>query len=662
MERREEYLILIADDDELLSNLISESLLDRGYKSAIACDGKEALEMFNALKPHVVIADVRMPVMSGLDFLKETRKSSYTTPVIITTGHPDMETAISSIQYGAFDYIVKPIEIDVLIQKVEQALKSTRLTRESAILTELASLHKITQQLSNTHDLPELLKVTLECCLEVSDAEVGSIQLVDRETNELVIMQQRGVVAPSARSSLDADADPAISAWVFKTGQSLLVSEGKIYPPVDIVLDRTGLGSSLSVPLKRMDETIGVVNLSRKPGRDPFSIVHLNTIDVLAAQAGIAISNADLYSSIHQKLSELSLISNYSEKLMGLIDKEDIMKCLFETVEKHFVIDFISYFGAYKRSFEFLYWCRGKLADEDGDTVLDEICDEYSRATKSKVQKKRVMKRRFALGTPTETLIRLPFKFTHKAALALEEVEFGMLYFGSARDLDNESEKVALLASLVNQTRIALTNSRLYSDMKENYIRTIKALAIAVDAKDTYTHGHSENVMQIAEAMAREMGMDEKTIGTIRDGALLHDIGKIGVPGYILNKPGALTYEEFNGIMKTHPSLGATIVRDVPFLRDLYELILCHHENWDGTGYPQGQKGSAIPAGARILHVADAFEAMTSNRPYRNSLGRQEAFKRLREERGKQFEPDAVDAFFRVADKKGWLTDDTKSA
>jgi putative nucleotidyltransferase with HDIG domain len=158
--------------------------------------------------------------------------------------------------------------------------------------------------------------------------------------------------------------------------------------------------------------------------------------------------------------------------------------------------------------------------------------------------------------------------------------------------------------------------------------------------------------MNIAEEIAREMNLDEKNIGIIRDAGLLHDIGKIGIPGQILNKPGPLTYEEFNGIMKTHSSLGANIVRDVPFLQGLYKLILHHHEHFDGSGYPDGIKGEQIPMGARILHVADAFEAMTSNRPYRTSLGEVEALRRLVAAKSTQFDPAVIDAFLRFAYRK----------
>lgn len=655
MDKREENLVLIADDDKMLCALVSKALQKKGFRAIQAHDGQEALDLFHSIRPHVVIVDVRMPVMSGLEFLDAARKNGGTTPVIVTTGFPDIETAVGSIQGGAFDYIVKPFQMEVLEQKIDQALKASRLRHENAVLTELASLHEITRRLSNTHDLGELLHETLECCLELAEADSGSIQLADKQSGKLVLAQQKGLAANNPQAVPGSTDAGAISRRVFESGTSILVADGAIYPKLEVPLERSDIHSAISVPLRVMDETIGVVNLNRQNGKAPFTMVHLNTIDVLAAQAGVAINNANLYTSIHQKLSELSLISNYSEQLMGLIDKEDIIQSLFDTVGKNFGIDFIGYFEAVKRNFEFEYWTRGPLSEADREDLLKLITEEYSKISKAKVQRRRVYVRRSRIESSGGFPVSLPLAFTHTARLVLEDVDFGMLFFGSTENLSHESEKVSLLGSLINQTRIALTNSRLYSDMKENYIRTIKALAIAVDAKDTYTHGHSENVMVIAEEMAKEMGLDPRVIGVIRDGALLHDIGKIGIPGHILNKPGALTYEEFNGIMKTHVTLGANIVKDVPFLRDLYELILYHHENWDGSGYPRGIRGDGIPIGARILHVADAFEAMTSNRPYRNSLGELEAFKRLREERGRQFDPTVVDAFFKVAKKKGWL-------
>jgi putative nucleotidyltransferase with HDIG domain len=159
--------------------------------------------------------------------------------------------------------------------------------------------------------------------------------------------------------------------------------------------------------------------------------------------------------------------------------------------------------------------------------------------------------------------------------------------------------------------------------------------------------------MKYAVAMTEEMGiMDAKIVEDIQNAALLHDIGKIGIPGNILNKPESLTPEEFNGIMKNHVDVGANIIQEIPFLRDLVPLIRHHHERFDGEGYPSRIKGDEIPIGARILAVADAFEAMTSNRPYRKALSPREAIEKIRENEGTQFDPNIVVTFLKTLNRK----------
>ena len=357
---------------------------------------------------------------------------------------------------------------------------------------------------------------------------------------------------------------------------------------------------------------------------------------------------------VQQKLDDLSLISAYSEQLLQLVDENDVIKCLFSTVQRHFPIDVIGFLVVRKRNHAFLYWSKGPMAVPAIQNACSGVIEEYNRMARASVPMKRVSFRRILPPCEgAEPIDALP-AFCRIVTFVGEAFDYGAMYFGSSNDFTRPKARVTLLSSLTSQTRSSLINTKLYNDMKENYIRTIKALAIAVDAKDTYTHGHSENVMNIAEELSSELGLEPRLAGSIRDAGLLHDIGKIGVPGYILNKAGTLTYEEFNGIMKTHSSLGANIVKDVPFLRNLYKLILYHHENFDGSGYPEGLEGEEIPLGARIIHVADAFEAMTSNRPYRRSLGKDEAIKRLNENSGKQFDPAVIEAFMRLARRKGW--------
>ncbi|MBD3315336.1 MAG: response regulator [Chitinivibrionales bacterium] len=197
---------------------------------------------------------------------------------------------------------------------------------------------------------------------------------------------------------------------------------------------------------------------------------------------------------------------------------------------------------------------------------------------------------------------------------------------------------------LASQASISIENTRLYQSLQDNYLKTIRGFALAVEAKDKYTHGHSENVMKYTIVLAQHLGLSNAEIERIKYAGLLHDIGKIGVGEAILNKPGKLTPMEFDEIKK-HPELGARIISDVPFLKSLAPMVRHHHEFYDGNGYPEGIRGEDIPYGARILSVADAYEAMTSNRPYRKSMPSEIAMEIVIKEKGRQFDPAIVDAF-----------------
>ena len=180
------------------------------------------------------------------------------------------------------------------------------------------------------------------------------------------------------------------------------------------------------------------------------------------------------------------------------------------------------------------------------------------------------------------------------------------------------------------------------------YLSTVETLAMAIDAKDDVTHTHVRRVQTYALGLARALGMDdEETLKAIEAAALLHDTGKLAVPEHILNKPGKLSAAEFER-MKRHVDVGADILSLVDFPYPVVPIVRCHHENWDGTGYPRGVAGTDIPIGARILSVVDCFDALTSDRPYRSALTTEQAFEILRARSGNMYEPRVVDTFIRV--------------
>jgi putative nucleotidyltransferase with HDIG domain len=203
---------------------------------------------------------------------------------------------------------------------------------------------------------------------------------------------------------------------------------------------------------------------------------------------------------------------------------------------------------------------------------------------------------------------------------------------------------LSLLGILANQAGISLENARLYEAVRQDYTDVIQALAGAVDARDHYTREHSNRVSLYAVAIARQLRLDTEFVESVQFGGLLHDIGKIGIPDLILNKPGRLTDEEFRQ-MKGHSALGAGLLRRVESLNHLVPLVLYHHERFDGAGYPEGLAGKKIPLGARILNVADSFETITSDRVYHRARSMEEGLAEIQRCSGGQFDPEIVDAF-----------------
>lgn len=231
-------------------------------------------------------------------------------------------------------------------------------------------------------------------------------------------------------------------------------------------------------------------------------------------------------------------------------------------------------------------------------------------------------------------------QFTLNNSKALKGIE--------ERNISLQKQNLLLARRIEESTR---NLSRLYEDLRETYMRTIKALAHALDARDHYTYSHSDNVTRYAEIIARQMNVDMNYIEDIKDACQLHDLGKIGVHDNILGKPSALTQEEFEEI-KQHSQKGAQILEPLKFLDNVINIVKHHHERWDGKGYPDGLKGEGIPIGARIMSVADSYDAMVSARPYRKvGLSVNEAIQEIKKNAAIQFDPQVVEAFLKVVDK-----------
>jgi GAF domain-containing protein len=225
----------------------------------------------------------------------------------------------------------------------------------------------------------------------------------------------------------------------------------------------------------------------------------------------------------------------------------------------------------------------------------------------------------------------------------------GVLSVESIKHRPFPERDLKVLSMLADQAAMVIQNANLFAEREQMFLATLDAMARAVDARDPYTAGHSHRVAASGVAIGRRLGLDDLALEVLHRGGILHDIGKIGVSDAVLRKPGPLTAEEEEE-MRRHPVIGAELMRGMPFLSDELLLLRHHHERWDGTGYPDRLSGAAIPRSACIVSVADAFDAMTSDRPYRLALSREEARARLLAGIDTQFWAPAVEALVALLD------------
>jgi HD-GYP domain-containing protein (c-di-GMP phosphodiesterase class II) len=240
----------------------------------------------------------------------------------------------------------------------------------------------------------------------------------------------------------------------------------------------------------------------------------------------------------------------------------------------------------------------------------------------------------------TRSIICVPVKVKEKTMGVLEAIN-------KQRKGRFNKEDLSLLTSLADQVAIALDNSRLYQELEEMFFQTAESLADAIEKRDPYTGGHTQRVTIYSQAIAKFLQLKPLEKKWLKIASVLHDIGKIGIEDHILKKPEQLSPEEFN-MIKRHSDMGAEIIEHVRQLRESIPGVKYHHEQVNGKGYPAGLRGGEIPLLAKIVAVADTYDAMTTDRPYRKALGKKEAVEELRRSSGTQLDKEVVEAFIQA--------------
>jgi response regulator RpfG family c-di-GMP phosphodiesterase len=484
--------ILVVDDEKVIREILADFLNMEGYVVHTVEDGVEALAELHRRSYNLVISDLKMPNMGGLELIQKITDEGLPVLTVIMTGFGTVESAIEAMKRGAYDYILKPFKVEEVMHIVQRGLDRQRLQHENIRLKDALSIYKISEAIATSLSVDTVLDLVLDATIDAVDADVVSL-LLEEPTHEGRFSERMRKVSQRADPGAIAPAlnlDEVLP--LFQEDRPLLVHGSRSYRflagPPD--LERR-LVSFCSIPLKLKGRIIGMLNAYSYTRGNKFSEGQRKMLYVLASRAAFSIENARLYEN---------------------------------------------------------------LVDANKDLT--------------------------------------------RANVSLEE----------------------------------------------NFKQTIIGFAHALEESDRYTRGHSERVATYARLIAHGLRMSAIEIDTVVKVGLMHDVGKIGVRNDKLNKPGKLTPEEL-AMFRSHPAKGKRILEPIPFMRDIVPGCYCHHEAWDGSGYPQGLMADHIPLIGRIVAVADAYDAMTSDRAYRKALPHEIACGEIERCTGSQFDPEIVPVF-----------------
>jgi HD-GYP domain-containing protein (c-di-GMP phosphodiesterase class II) len=421
-----------------------------------------------------------------------------------------------------------------------------------------------------------------------------------------------------------------------------------------------GENALLLLPMIVRGRTTGVVFLSDGPERKRFTPEEIEVAGRFASRLAVALESASLHAREQRKIKEMVALLEITRAINSTLDLREILaKVVQMTVDLCGVVMCAIYLqededGLFlpAASHGFIEEGRCEGAEKTGFSIAN--MDSKGLST---------LKRGEPVALPpsqAECLLQADLMQEHGIDLVFvfplrskEKLTGVFTLFYPCRESESmDMEEVEVVRAIAAQASMAIENAALYEDIEKSYFSTVQALAKAIEVKDPYTHGHSERVTEYALLIAEAMQLEERDKQKLKYAATLHDIGKIGIAGRVLNKPGSLTDEEYTHV-KTHPMLGDSIIEPVDFLQGPRPIILHHHEHYDGNGYPMGLKGNGIPLCARILSVADAFEAMRSDRPYRRAMPLEKARDELLRNAGTQFDPAVVEAFLVILDIYG---------
>ena len=609
----EKDVILIVDDDPGFRKTLADILQVKGFEPIATAGGEEALEKVRDVWPAVALIDLKMEGLSGIELLREIKQQSVDTKCIVLTGFASRESAIDAVQLGAYSYIEKPYELEQLLLTIRRAIEKT----------------KAEQALRESEHFNSSLLANAPHPIIVINSDT-SIQFVNPALEKLTGFTSAELI----------DLKAPYPWWI----------EDKSHiDQRDLEAAMQGGVVGLEKQFQRKDSERFWVEVTSSPitsrGNEQYFLS--NWVDIT--------DRKQAEEQIQRQLQYLRTLRQIDQTITSSLDANFTLNILVDQITNQSDIDAADVL-LYNQHTRMLTYAagRGFRTETPNHTsiVIGEGFAGRAALDRSTLQIT-------DLSEVVGDKCQLPFfqeeQFVSYYAIPLlcKGTIFGVLeiFYRSLKVPDNEL--LNFLEALASQAAIAIDNATLFEEMHranlsliEAYDETLEGWVRALDMYDQETQGHTRRVTETTVRLARAMGISEADIINVRRGAMLHDIGKMGISDTILNKSGRLNEDEWK-IMHQHPVNAYKMLSGIDFLRLALDIPYCHHEKWDGTGYPRGLKGKEIPLPARIFTVVDVWDALRSDRPYRPAWPDEKALEYIRSQAGKHFDPDMVEAFFK---------------
>lgn len=536
------------------------------------------------------------------------------------------------------------------------AIENARLLQDAQTRAEeLTSLNEISAILRTADSFEEALPPLLNKALSAVNAQAGSINLYQPETETLAAYAVRGWFEKLQKDPLQPD--QGIGGKVFTTGEPHIsdefISDPATRTPVNPVIPKAWGGACL--PIKTDQQIIGVFYLA-KPTHQPLTQSQISLLKAIAEMTGVALHRLRLHEETTQRLEQLQALHSVNQSITGSFDVGITLDMLVNHVRDQLKADAAGVL-LYDPYLQELTYAAG-VGFTTGEYEQTTIRLGKGYAGQAVLEQRMVHESDLTSPedgmTHTEFITREGFQAYWGVPLIAKGKTLGVLEVFRRQSGEADALWLDFLNTLASQAAIAIADTQLFTDLQRAnqdlrlaYEATIEGWARAIELHDKTTEDHSRRVVEMTIRLAQAMNVSSEKFPHIRRGTLLHDIGKMAIPDDILLKPGKLSPEEW-AVMHQHPQFAFDMLKEIEYLHPALDIPHCHHEKWDGSGYPRGLEGEQIPLPARIFAVIDVYDALTSKRPYREAWSEEEALAYIREQRGKHFDPRVVDTFFEV--------------